>query len=750
MVLDIRTLVLLGAVIMAVSTAAFFSLYRFHFADKSPIAWGLSSATITLGCILLASRDSIAPFYSILAANMFFVLGYGLIWTGMRLFMERPVRLVPVVAAPIVLAPVLAWFTYVDPSLAIRSFVTRLFLALIPALIWRELRSAAAPPRYGRPQRVVAGLYAVETVLNLGFALAALSATRTESFLTSGLANAIYLLVCNIYMIIHILGVVVLYGERFRSELAAARDAAEAASVAKSRFLAHMSHELRTPLNGLIGMLDLARSADSDSERRYDLDLAATSAQSLLAIINDILDLSRLEAGKLSVNRSVFSLAPALAAILAPFEHLAASQGLGFTLSVTPPEAWIEADATRLRQIALNLIGNALKFTQHGRIEVSVRVSPDRGDGGRLTLSVADTGCGIPPDKLESIFENFSQTDEGEKQGGAGLGLTISRELARRMGGDIQVSSRQGEGSLFTLEIPCRLVDAEAASREAPPPPDTPTDLAALPRMHILLADDFEPNRIVIATLLRKAGHDVSEVADGSAAVAVVKKARFDLVLMDVGMPVMDGLEATRLIKEDGGDVPPIAALTAYALPGDRERFLAAGMDAYLAKPVAIPDLYRVLARFAPGMPPLAATGAAPVAPALGDPEPALEPDPKPGTAVIDWDRALKFMGGQVVELDKLCDVVEQVFAEEVLVLRFASDQGDLDVFAAKAHKVLPSLLCFGATALADLAREAEKAAKAGELARVRGLADELVGGIKTFLTELRNRNLTLPESVTS
>jgi signal transduction histidine kinase/ActR/RegA family two-component response regulator len=531
--------------------------------------------------------------------------------------------------------------------------VIRLFLSLIPALIWREL-AAEGTWRYGRPQRVVAGLYAAETVLNLFFALAAPFAYDTNNFFTSGVLSALFLLSCNIYMLVHVLGVVVLYGERYRSELAAAKEAAEEASRAKSRFLAHMSHELRTPLNGVIGMLDLSRDASSDTQRREFLDVAAFSAQNLLTLINDILDLSRLEAGKLTVSPEPFALAPVLDAVLTPFARMAQARGLAFAVRVAPADVRIAADATRLRQIVLNLTGNALKFTQKGRIDVDIRVQPELPDQpdhtgpARLILCVADTGCGIPADMQERVFENFSQTDEGARRGGTGLGLTISRQLARLMGGELTVSSAPGEGTRFTLEMPCRVLDRAEPHAPEPTAEAALAELAAVPRMRVLVVDDFEPNRMVIATRLRKAGHHVAEAADGQDAVSAVAHQAFDLVLMDVGMPGMDGLSATQRIRATSGKRTPIVALTAAAMPGDREQCLAAGMDDYLTKPLRLAELVRVLMRFAPEASP---SPSAPPPPGPAPADTAVDTATPADTANIDWRHALEFMGGHTDDL---------------------------------------------------------------------------------------------------
>ncbi len=732
MVLDIRTLVLLGAVTMAVSTVVFFSLYRFRFGDKSPLSWGISSAAITVGCLLLALRDAIPPVFTILAANMFFVFGYAMIYSGVRLFMGRTPMWGLVAAAPLVLAPILAWFVFVEPSLAVRSLVVRLFLSLIPALIWREL-AAGGTWRYGRPQRVVAGLYAVETVLNLFFALAAPFAYDTNNFFNSGVLSALFLLLCNIYMLIHVLGVVVLYGERYRGELADAKEAAEEASRAKGRFLAHMSHELRTPLNGLMGMLELSRDTPSDTERREFLDVAAFSAQSLLTLINDILDLSRLEAGKLTVSPEPFALAPALDAVLLPFARMAQARGLAFAVRVAPEDVRIEADATRLRQIILNLVGNALKFTSKGRIDVDLRVAPGLPGPARLTLGVTDTGCGISADMQESVFENFSQTDEGARQGGTGLGLTISRQLARLMGGDLTVSSVAGEGSRFCLDMPCRVLDLAEAQPVEPTAGTGMAELAAVPRMRVLVVDDFKPNRMVLSIWLRRAGHHAAEAADGQEAVNALADNAFDLVLMDIGMPGMDGLSATRRIRASSGTRTPIVALTAAAMPGDRARCLAGGMDDYLAKPIRLADLVRVLARFAPNAPSPAAPG-----PARLEPVPkAVTPSARTG---IDWRCALEFAGGHEDDLEALCGVVVGVFETEREALRVELAAGSLANLPGRLHRLRPTLQSFGAVALADLARALEEAARAERPETVAALAEELDRGLTDFLAQVRDR----------
>jgi len=747
MALDIRTLLLLDAVALAVSAVVFLGLYRFRFADKSPLAWGLGSAAITLGCLLLALRGVIPLFFSIVAANMCIVFGHGMFLCGIRLLMGRPSWCLPVAVVPCLMAPFLAWFTYVDPSLPIRTLVARLFICLVAVLIWREL-TVAKPTPPGRLQRVVAWVYAVEAVVTFFSAVTAPFAETTNDLFDTSVFTAVFLVLSNVFILVNSLAMVVLYGEHYRQKLADARDAAEAASRAKSRFLAHMSHELRTPLNGLMGMLDLSRDAGTEAERREYLDVAAFSAQGLLTIINDILDLSRLEAGKMPAAPGPFALAPVLDTVLQPFARMAEARGLEFAVRVVPEDVRIEADVTRLRQVVLNLVGNALKFTANGRIDVEARVSPAAPGEARLTLCVADTGSGIPVDMLERIFENFSQTDAGAQKGGTGLGLTISRQLAQLMGGDLTVTSVPGEGSRFCLDMPCRVLDPAACEPGGVPgtaagdPANDPAGVPRMrepriaePRMRVLVVDDYEPNRMILAAQLKKAGHHVSEAADGEEAVKAVSAGgadAFDLVLMDIGMPVLDGLAATRRIRDVSGAHPPIVALTAAAMPGDRERCLEAGMDEYLAKPLRPDDLHRVLWRFAPKGRPQAASRDVPSC---------LAPDAPPsGTAHIDWAKALEYAGGNAEDLEMLCGVVEEFFAKEGAALQGEAVASDLRALPDRLHTLRPTLAGFGATELAALAWNLESLAREGRGGDIPGLAAELEKGLAVFLAELKAR----------
>jgi PAS domain S-box-containing protein len=374
-------------------------------------------------------------------------------------------------------------------------------------------------------------------------------------------------------------------------ELRAARDAALEASRAKSEFLANMSHEIRTPMNGIIGMQALALAASDGEDRTGYLEAAQNSAYSLLAILNDILDVSKIEAGRLDIHRAPFSLRGAVNEVLQLVRHRAKEKGLELITGVSDetPDALV-GDALRIRQILTNLVGNAVKFTDRGRVEVRVDSRPASADQLLLDFAVIDTGIGIRPEDRDVIFEAFRQADSSttRQYGGTGLGLTISARLVAIMGGTIAVDSKFGEGSEFRFTIPCRLAPQELVATPARPLASPPG--AQPKRLRILLAEDNTVNQRLAKRLLEKRGHEVSVAGDGRQAFeAAMTAPPFDLILMDVQMPVMDGLQATRAIRQIENPQlrsVPIVAMTAFAMKTDRERCLAAGMNGHLAKPI--------------------------------------------------------------------------------------------------------------------------------------------------------------------
>ncbi len=481
------------------------------------------------------------------------------------------------------------------------------------------------------------------------------------------------------------------------ADLLRAKEAAEQAERARSAFLASISHEIRTPLNAVIASAELLLTSALPETQRSLVETIRVGGEALLAIVNNVLDLSKMEAGRLEIVAEPVHLQAIVDSVMTLFRRDAERKGLAFTAAIDPAlPSLVITDGTRLRQILINLVSNAIKFTDHGNVLVKVDMVDPNADQPQVALAVCDTGIGIAAEQLPRLFQPFTRLDGGERtrRGGTGLGLAISAQLAHLMGGELSVVSQPGQGSTFTLRLPVQGVAAPAPV--SAPEADLAPELSA--SLRVLVAEDNAINQQVALHLLRVLGHHVTIVANGREAVQAVQSHPFDVVLMDLQMPEMDGEEATRQIRALGDQIrqPRIVALTAYALAGMRERCLAAGMDGFLNKPVRLQDLRQVLQPHTQPMRPI--TGASPVV----------------RDQVIDWEvfsELLAALGSDQVEMAvKARELIRREFQQQLEQLASSIAYADTEQTRRIAHRLKGGARQVGAVRVAAAAQAIEQA----------------------------------------
>jgi signal transduction histidine kinase/ActR/RegA family two-component response regulator len=597
MLLDLRTVSFSTATVLFGFAATLCVLWSSN-RRRELLTFSAAYGLLAIGFILVALPILIAGLRAIVVGNIFISAAQLGLWRGCRILGGRkPLFWIEAVVLA-GFASLYYYFTEIDLNVNLRVASGSLVVAATCAKSLHDLLREKSLLRW-RGAQLIASCQALMGVLFLVRALYTFSAPPIADYLHPGLGQVIALAVpVGIYLVMA-LGVFWLSFERTAAEMArrnlaldAARLAEREANNAKTAFLANMSHEIRTPLNGIIGCTEILLDMAPSPQQRPYLDMLRDAEKLLLTIINDILDFSKLETAQFTLESVPVELASIVRGSMDLVRSQAIEKGLKLEVAIDPSlPAWIIGDPARLRQILLNLLGNAVKFTQNGGVWLKITGF----DGGNsVRFAVSDTGMGIPLDRQHLLFQDFSQTHQSGEFGGTGLGLAICKRLVIAMGGVIGMESEAGRGSLFWFTLP--LVPAEIPASRI----DAQVAMQDMQGRKVLVAEDVKVNQVIIERLLTRAGHEVTLVENGAEAVEAMRSKPYDLIFMDMRMPVMDGIAATEEIRRLDGKagIIPIIGLTANATPEDAARCLAAGMNDHLVKPVDRATLVKAIGRW--------------------------------------------------------------------------------------------------------------------------------------------------------